>query len=154
MLRLSKLTDYAIVLLSYLMRSNQARTARELADLSGLPHPTVSKVLKMLARAELLVSVRGQRGGYELALAPAEISVTRMISAIEGPLAMTECSSDAPVLCELEPSCPVRSNWKKISEKVVRALDEMTLADMVEPQLPIDNLTQLPTRRKLDLVRS
>ena len=79
-----KLTDYAIVLLSYLMRSNQPRTARELSDLAGLPHPTVSKVLKMLARADLLVSVRGQRGGYELALARA-ISVTRMISAIEGP---------------------------------------------------------------------
>ena len=154
MFRLSKLTDYAIVLLSYLMQSNQPRTARELSDLAGLPHPTVSKVLKMLAKADLLISVRGQRGGYELALAPGEISVTRMISAIEGPLAITECSEHHPTPCELEPSCPVSSNWKKISDKVASALDEMTLADMVEPQLPIDNLTQLPTRQKLTLVRS
>ena len=154
MFRLSKLTDYAIVLLSYLMRSNHPRTARDLAELAGLPHPTASKVLKMLARADLLVSVRGQRGGYELAMAPREISVTRMISAIEGPLAMTECSAHQPTSCDLEPSCPVSSNWKKISEKVASALDEMTLADMVEPQLPIDTLTQLPTRRKLDLGRS
>ena len=154
MFRLSKLTDYAIVLLSYLMRSSQPKTARELSDLAGLPHPTVSKVLKMLARAELLVSVRGQRGGYELAHAPGDISVTRMISAIEGPLAITECSAHEPTPCELEPSCPVSSNWKKISAKVASALDEMTLADMVEPQLPIDTLTQLPTRRKLDLARS
>ena len=154
MFRLSKLTDYAIVLLSYLMRSNQPRTARDLAELAGLPHPTASKVLKMLARADLLVSVRGQRGGYELAMAPREISVMQMISAIEGPLAITECSTHQPNPCELEPSCPVSSNWKKISEKVASALDEMTLADMVEPQFPIDPLTQLPTRRKLDLARS
>ena len=90
MFRLSKLTDYAIVLLSYLMRSSQPKTARELSDLAGLPHPTVSKVLKMLARADLLVSVRGQRGGYELAHAPRDISDTRMSSASEGPLAITE----------------------------------------------------------------
>jgi len=154
MLRLSKLTDYAIVLLSYLTRSSRPKNARELAELSGLPHPTVSKVLKMLARAELLISVRGQRGGYQLAEEPNTISVTRMISAIEGPLALTECSADAPILCELETSCPVRSNWKRISQKVVNALDEMTLADMVEPQLPIDNLAQLPKREKLELVRS
>ena len=96
MLRLSKLTDYAIVLLSYLTRSSRPKNARELAELSGLPHPTVSKVLKMLARAELLISVRGQRGGYQLAAEPNTISVTRMISAIEGPLALTECSADAP----------------------------------------------------------
>ena len=89
-----------------------------------------------------------------MALAPGEISVTRMISAIEGPLAMTECSEHHPTPCELEPSCPVSSNWKKISDKVASALDEMTLADMVEPQLPIDTLTQLPTRQKLTLVRS
>ena len=154
MLRLSKLTDYAIVLLSYLTHSSRPKNARELAELSGLPHPTVSKVLKMLARAELLISVRGQRGGYQLAAEPNTISVTRMISAIEGPLALTECSADAPLLCELETSCPVRSNWKRISQKVVNALDEMTLADMVEPQLPIDNLAQLPKREKLELVRS
>ena len=154
MLRLSKLTDYAIVLLSYLTNSSEPKNARQLAELSGLPHPTVSKVLKMLARAELLVSVRGQRGGYELAAAPNTISVTTMIAAIEGPLALTECSSDAPILCELEASCPVRSNWKKISQTVVNALEEMTLADMVEPQLPIDNLAQLPRGQKLELVRS
>ena len=135
MIRLSKLTDYGIVLLSYVAQRSLGEmiTARSLSEESRLPLPTVSKILKMLSRAGLLVSHRGNKGGYTLSRAAADISIADVISAIEGPLALTECSSAAPVLCELEDTCPSRKNWKKINEAVGDALAALTLLDMVRP---------------------
>jgi len=133
MIRLSKLTDYGIVLLSYIAaRANgQITTARSLSEESRLPLPTVSKILKMLSRAGLLVSHRGNKGGYTLSRGADDISILDIISAIEGSPALTECSSTAPLLCELEETCPSRKNWKKINDAVRDALGELVLMDMV-----------------------
>ena len=132
MIRLSKLTDYGIVLMTRFAVDGAVHTARELADDTGVPLPTVSKILKALAREELLGSHRGVKGGYNLARAAQEISVAQIISVFE-PIAMTECTSMGPSLCELEPTCPVRGNWQKIGLAIRNALADLTLADMTSP---------------------
>jgi FeS assembly SUF system regulator len=134
-IRLAKLTDYGIVLMTIIARGNSARvhTARDLAEQSHLPLPTVSKLLKQLLQSGLLVSHRGIKGGYSLSKEPAEISVAEIISAIEGPIALTECSTDVTGLCDLERSCPTRRNQRLISEVVRGALEKVTLLDLVQP---------------------
>lgn len=140
-IRIARLTDYAIVLLTYFARATeQVRTARDLAAGTHIPLPTVCKVLKALSRGGLLVSQRGVKGGYSLARRPEEISIAAIIGVIDGPIAMTECSAHAPGLCELEPACPVRSNWRRINQAVQGALDGITLGDMTVP-LPLQLAT-------------
>ena len=135
MVRLSRLADYGIVLLSYFVRDGESamHTARGLAAESKLPLPTVSKVLKALGRAGLLVSHRGVKGGYVLARPPTAISVLEILRAIEGPIALTECSASSSQLCDLEVGCPVRSNWQTINGVVLGALEGLTLASMTLP---------------------
>ncbi len=135
MIRLSKLTDYGIVLMTRFAVDGGVHTARELADDTGVPLPTVSKILKALSREELLVSHRGVKGGYGLSRPAPAISVAQIISVFE-PIAMTECTSDGPSCCELEPTCPVRGNWQKIGVAIRGALQNLTLADMTSP-LPL-----------------
>jgi len=131
MLRLSKLTDYAIVLLGQFVHGReQTWTARVLADRSHLPLPTVSKVLKTLARAGLLVSERGATGGYLLARPGSAITVAEVISAIDGPIAITECVTST---CGLETSCPSRHHWHRINGAVAHALHGLTIHEMTKP---------------------
>ncbi len=136
MIKLSKLTDYAIVLLTYMSARDDGAVynARQLAEDSQLPLPTVSKLLKTLSRAGLLVSQRGSRGGYSFAFSPGDISIAAVITAIEGAPALTQCSTDAHVLCDLEGRCPVRGNWSKINDRVTAALKDLSLMDMTTPQ--------------------
>ncbi len=135
MIRLSKLTDYGIVLMTRFAVDSAVHTARELADETGVPLPTVSKVLKALARQQLLVSQRGVKGGYRLSRLPQEISIAQIISAFEQ-IAMTECTSMG-LSCELEPTCPVRGNWQKIGLVIRDALQDLTLAEMTVPLPPV-----------------
>jgi len=143
MLRLSKLTDYGIVLMAQLARdaAGATHTARELAAATDLPFPVVGKVLKTLAREGLLVSHRGVKGGYGLVRPPQQISVSKIIAALEGPVALTECGQ-APGRCEHEPSCQVRSPWERINRALAHTLDQVTLADLVHPSdvIPFEEL--------------
>ncbi|MGE5109498.1 MAG: SUF system Fe-S cluster assembly regulator [Acidobacteriaceae bacterium] len=134
MVRLSKLTDYALVVLSCMARTpNCSRAARDLALELRLPLPTVSKVLKELLQSELLLSHRGIKGGYRLARDPHEISVAEVIAALEGPVALTECSTDTSGLCALEPCCAIKKNQQIISQAVRGVLDRLTLSDLIRP---------------------
>ncbi len=135
MIRIARLTDYSIVLLTHFARERRpvVLNARDLAAEAKLPLPTVSKLLKLLSKSGLLASHRGVAGGYSLARRPEAITVAQIIAALEGPIAMTECSSDALGLCTLESTCPTQSNWRKINRAVRRALDDLTLADMLQP---------------------
>lgn len=135
MIRIAKLTDYGIVLLTHFARgaAPAVLNAPDLAVEARLPLPTVSKLLKLLSRAGLLVSHRGVAGGYSLARRPSDITVAQIIAALEGPIAMTECSSDGHWLCTLEATCPTQTSWRKINSAVRRALEDLTLADMVAP---------------------
>lgn len=135
MIRIARLTDYGIMLLTYIARDSEllTRNARDLAIEAGLPLPTVSKLLKVLARSGLLIAHRGVKGGFSLARPPEEISVAEVISALEGPIAMTECSVHSPIKCSLEGLCPVGSNWQRINRAVQGALESLTLAEMTHP---------------------
>jgi FeS assembly SUF system regulator len=131
MIRMSRLTDYAIVLMSYMAAHRErVKNAAELAAAAQLPSPTVSKLLRLLAREELLVSQRGINGGYTLAHAPEEISIAAIIRALEGPIALTMCTTAPSGECEYEPQCPVRTPWQRINRAVGDALERITLADM------------------------
>lgn len=135
MFRMTKTADYGIVLLSYFARDPERdfHSARGLAAEAGLPLPTVSKILKGLARASLLESQRGANGGYRLARDPVSISVAEIITAVEGPIGVTECITGASGDCELETSCPVRSPWQRVNTVVRTALGEVSLAEMIRP---------------------
>lgn len=135
MVRLSKLTDYALVVMSCMARSSNqsSRTARDLSVELRLPLPTVSKLLKELLQSGLLVSYRGTKGGYSLTREPHEISLAEIIAAMEGPIALTECSTDTIGLCELESCCAIKKNQQIISQAVRGVLDRLTLADLTQP---------------------
>ena len=133
MLRVTKLTDYATVVLTALAAApDRVHCAADLAERAGLEVPTVAKVLKPLAQAGLVEGFRGAHGGYRLAREPARISLIEIVEATEGPLAMTECSLHADV-CGIEHSCGVRANWRRINDVVADALRGVTLADMLAP---------------------
>jgi FeS assembly SUF system regulator len=108
-------------------------SASSLARAASVSVPTVSKILKLLARKGLLVSHRGASGGYTLARPPAAISVAEVISAMEGPIAVTECSDDSHSECVVESSCRVRTNWHRINDAVRGALEQITLEEMAQP---------------------
>lgn len=143
MLKLSRLTDYAAVVLAQIARHpDQPQAAAELAGTVRLPRPTVSKTLKMLVRAGLLESQRGARGGYSLARPASRITAIDIITAIEGPVAMTECSHVGGD-CDLMATCGVADNWQRVSLAVRALLDSVTLADLAD-KTPIKLPMQLP----------
>ena len=144
MLRVTKLTDYATVVLTVLAaRPGEVLSATELADAAGLEPPTVSKLLKPLAQAGLVEGLRGVHGGYRLARPATDISLIEIVEAMEGPLAITECSQGESQ-CGIARQCGVRSNWRLINDVVADALRGVTLAQMLHP-LP------LADRRRIDV---
>ena len=143
MLRMTRLTDYGVVLLTHIAREpgRLTRNAPELAAAAHLPLPTVSKILKILAREGLLVPHRGAKGGFSLAKPPTEITVADIIGALEGPIALTECSGHVGERCEIEDLCPVSTPWRRINRAVFDALRGITLAEMASPRPGAPRLT-------------
>ena len=133
MIRLSKLADYGIVIMTNLARQpGRQHNAPEVAAQSHIPLPMASKILKSLARAGLLESHRGVKGGYGLARPAAAISVAEVISALDGPIAVTACIEDGPGGCEIEALCPARANWQRINDAIRSALDGISMAEMAQ----------------------
>ena len=134
MLRLSKLTDYAVVVLVRLGRDQASgrdvQTSPGIAAATGIPEPTVAKVLKAMAAAGLVVSQRGARGGYRLARGLAAIPVSAVIEAVDGRIALTACVEGGEGRCEAEALCPVRGRWDPVNEAIREALASITIADM------------------------
>jgi FeS assembly SUF system regulator len=134
MIKLGRLTDYAVTLLTQIAGGeNRVWAASDLAEKSGLPLPTVAKVLKHLAKAGVVQAQRGASGGYRLAQAPAAISVATIVEAMDGPIALTECSEGGEHTCGVESICPMNGHWNKVTRAVRRALETVSLADMVMP---------------------
>ncbi len=130
MLRISKLTDYGTFVLACLASPPRRRhTAAAVATSTGLGLPTVSKLLKNFHHAGLVTSVRGAHGGYELARPARQISAASIIDAIEGPVAITECSGDHSA-CNLETVCSTGGSWQRINEAIRRSLDGISLAQL------------------------
>ena len=134
MIKLSRMADYGVVLMTQMARERELlRTAPELAQSCGLPLPTVSKILKLLAQGGLLASHRGTKGGYLLAREADDITMADVIGTLDGPIALTDCVGPDGVLCEIEALCPTRTNWRRINDAMVQALSGVTLADMAVP---------------------
>ena len=146
MLRMSRLTDYGTVVLAHLASNESGHvSATELAEASGLALPTVSKLLKSLAKAQLVHSTRGVRGGYRLARTPQKISAAQVIDALEGPVSITECSARNSH-CDYEQNCNVGGAWQRINVAIRRALDDISLADLQRASSPVPrfNLSGIP----------
>jgi FeS assembly SUF system regulator len=141
MLRMSKLTDYGTLVLAQLATERGGlSSAGQVADATHIAQPTVSKLLKSLARSGLVVSGRGAQGGYALSRSPDEISAADIIDALEGPVAITECSSSNGS-CDIEEFCRVGRAWQRINLSIRRALQDVTLTDLqrnAEPLTPPD----------------
>ena len=130
MLRLSKLADYAVVVLVRLSHDAPCQTSPGIAAAIGIPEPTVAKVLKALATSGLVISQRGARGGYRLAQPLSHVSVAAVVTAIDGPIALTACVEGSSVGCDAECTCPVRGRWDLVNIAIREALSAITLADM------------------------
>lgn len=144
MLRISKLTDYAILMMVEMTRDGGMLSAHAVAERIHVETPTASKVLKLLAGGGLLESYRGANGGYRVHREASDISVAEIIAAIEGPIAMTECSVEEG-LCSQEDQCELRGNWQRISLAVAQALREVSLAEMSAPMGGKANPLQITT---------
>ena len=135
MLRLSKLSDYAVVVLVRLARVDGVQTAPGIATRTGIPEPTVGKVLKMLAASGLVSSQRGARGGYRLARPLDRIAVADVVVAVDGPIRLTACTG-ASGACEAETLCPMRGRWDPVDRAIRHALASVSLAAMCLEDAP------------------
>jgi FeS assembly SUF system regulator len=130
MLRISKLTDYATVILGHMSEhAERLLTAAEVAEQTRIGQPTVSKLLKELQRAGLVSSARGAHGGYQLARPAGDISAAAIIGAVEGPVGLTECAAH-PGQCEIESTCGVGRSWQHVNLAIWRALHDVTLLQL------------------------
>jgi FeS assembly SUF system regulator len=131
MFRLNRLTDYAVVVMSQMaLRGGETRSAQQISEDTGVPLPTVAKLLNLLGRAKLVTSQRGASGGYILSAEPEEITVAQIIQAMEGPIALTACVDGATDCCGAEAFCPMRGNWNRVNDAIREALTSVSLAEM------------------------
>jgi FeS assembly SUF system regulator len=150
MIRVTKLTDYGVGLMAQMAERGQGTmaTAPELSENMKLPLPTVRKILKALAKEKLLVSQRGAAGGYVLARPPRQITLMDMVTALEGPMALTECATGNTCDCEREDVCNLRENWSLVNSLLQNTLESYTLDQMIGNAVPwqatgTDNLQRL-----------
>ena len=144
MLRLSKMADYGTQVMTYMARDQAVHSASEVSAGLGIAAPTVSKILKMLVRKNLVDSVMGAKGGYMLARDPAAISIAEIIDAMDGPISITECSGTTT--CERESTCSTRSNWQGINHIIQNALEKVNLAEMISPKPQVMDMSALRSR--------
>ena len=131
MLKISRLTDYATAVILFMQNDDKLYASEVIANGVGLEIPTVSKVLKLLTKAQILVSTRGATGGYQLAKASDDISLYDVIMAIEGNTAITECTK-TDSLCAQEQGCDSRTGWQNVNQQIEQILVKMTIARMAE----------------------
>ena len=132
MMRVNKLTDYGIVIMTRIadMDQNKVHTAREISEDTKIPLPTVTRLLKTLSNNGLLNSQRGSQGGYSLSGSSEDISVANIIESFEGPIALTECSTNT-CECSYETKCSMEEPWQKINNTVKNALEGISLNEMM-----------------------
>jgi FeS assembly SUF system regulator len=155
MMRLSRLADFAVVLMTHVAQHHGTiHTASEAAIATRLPAPTVAKVLARLCREGLLTSIRGVKGGYQLARPAAEISVGAIVNALDGPIALTQCIKLGPGRCEVEAVCPSRVGLHRINVAVHKALDDVSLADIATPPPAFQTPARLESSHRLPATKA
>lgn len=132
MIKVSRLADYAVVVLATLIKSDgAAMSATSVAQVSHLPEPTVAKVLKLLAKDGLVVSTRGAGGGYKAGKSADQVNIADIIRSVDGPIALTACVDGQEGSCSYSGNCPVHNRWDGVNNAVKHALESVTLADMM-----------------------
>lgn len=131
-MRLARLTDYAVVLMVQLslLEEGSRSSAGHLADATGLPVPTATKILKLLAGAGLVRAYRGAKGGYALTRRAQDVNLAEIIATLEGVVTLTACVSDSGLGCALARLCPVRGRWDRVNQSVRQVLESFSLADL------------------------
>jgi FeS assembly SUF system regulator len=129
MIKISKLADYSIHIVHALMNEHDCASAAKIAKKTLIPEPTVSKILKKLAEAGLLISLQGPKGGYQLSKSAEKISLAELITAMDGKPAMTECCKTA-YDCARDGICGQKNNWKKINKKIMAVLEGISVSEM------------------------
>ncbi|GLQ06979.1 SUF system Fe-S cluster assembly regulator [Sneathiella chinensis] len=144
MIKLSKMTDYGVVIMSEMARiEGRIMNAPDLSLHTGLTVPTTAKVLRILAKGGLLTSLRGAHGGYRLDRKPKDVSVAEIVRVLEGPVAVTSCVDGSDLDCSVETNCPMRGGWEKINRAINAAMEEVTLADMChDTQKPLTHVAK------------
>jgi FeS assembly SUF system regulator len=138
MLKLNKMTDYAVVILSHMARLPDARAnVASLAAATSVPEPAAAKILKDLVRAGLVESFRGAAGGYRLVRGGDAITVRQVVEAVEGPITLVDCTDGASACCATQKQCPLRGKWGPVNDAIIAALDNVTLHDMMARPRPI-----------------
>lgn len=133
-MRLSRLADYAIMLMTHVAQyPDDSHAAAESAAATRLPAPTVARVMARLCRGGLLTSERGVKGGYRLARPAAQVSVGTIVSLFDGPVQLTRCAQSGGQPCGVEALCPSRTGLQRLNLAVRKALDDVSLAALAEP---------------------
>ncbi len=159
MLKISRLADYAILLLwqfthqadaddAHQLHQSRPLNASFLAQKTSIPQTTVQKILKLLHQGGLLISKRGIQGGYLLAQSPANISLKHILNAIEGPIHLTSCISDTHD-CSIINLCPLSSIWQDLNQKFEDILDDTSLDQMRPALFATQNLGYSPKEKAL-----
>ena len=149
MLRLSRMNDYAVVVMGHMAnRNGDLVTTVEIAEATGIPATTISQVLKKLSHANLVTSQRGARGGYSMKSSPEDISVADIVAALEGPVALTACVDGVEGSCSVETLCPMRGGWEKVNSAIREALDSVSLAEMLMPFAEIERFDNANERSR------
>ena len=132
MIKISRLADYAVVVLATLLKGDgQSMSAAAVAEVSRLPEPTVAKVLKLLAKDGLVVSTRGAGGGYMVSKSASDISIAAILASVDGPVALTACVDGQEGSCSYSGACPVHGRWDGVNNAIQNALNSVTLSDMM-----------------------
>lgn len=133
-MRLSSMADYAVVTMSAAARHcGGARvSATQLAEETGLPAPTVQKLVSRLTAAGLLRSSRGVGGGFKLARPAAAITLADIVEAVEGPIALTTCVDEGREECSLDACCAVKPHWPIVNAALRGALAGVPLTRLAE----------------------
>ena len=133
MLRITKMTDYAVLILANLaLYDNKMLTAKEIASETHISLPTTQKILKKLSRKNLVISKQGVSGGYSLDPETKKLSVANLLEKLDGDLSITQCSSNDDQ-CEVEDFCNIGNAWQMINQRVQWALNDITLGDLIHP---------------------
>ncbi len=141
MLKLNRIVDYGILVMTEIARRNACVSTTELAATYGISATIVAKVLKKLARAKLVTSERGSRGGYRLAVPAADVTLRAVVNALEGPISLTFCSSGTSSgRCRTRPFCVATDAMRRLNHLVNGAFEAVSLEDIVQAKLPPEPL--------------
>ncbi|MEZ5547758.1 MAG: SUF system Fe-S cluster assembly regulator [Pseudomonadales bacterium] len=133
MLRISRFADYGLLVINALCQVNQLTTLEQLSEKTKLTMPTIYKIMRSLVKSGLVISLRGVNGGYKITKSADQISIAEIIEAVDGPIALTDCTKGLGCQCVLEGDCQLKGNWQLVNQQVIKTLGSITLDMMNQP---------------------